>query len=487
MSDEIKNEKNGEKSFADLLKSYEPGESWDIQVGDKIKGEIVSIGQNTVFVDTGTKIDGVVDIEELRDENQDLPFQEGDEVELYVVSIDEGEIKLSKAVSGIGGLNMLKDAYRGKMPVEGKVLEQCKGGFRVEMLKRKAFCPISQMDVTYIEEPEAYVGQTHQFLITRLEEQGRNIVVSRRELLSRELEKAKAAFYSTLSAGEVYEGKVMRIMPFGVFVELFPGVEGMVHISELSWSRLEKPDEVVSVGDAIKVLVLGIEAGEKPSHKKISLSVKQIEGDPWESVEARFKAGDKVKGKVIKCLDFGAFVEIAPGIEGLVHISEMSYTKRVLKPEEIVGIGDEVSVMIKDVLPEKRRISLSLRDAEGDPWLEVADKYSPGQAINGTIEKKEKFGYFIVLEPGITGLLPASKIKKSVNSSGIEKLKEGESIAVIVKEIKIRERRITLGPGDSRDESNWQSFASGDEKTSMGSLGEKLQAALKQKGRKNKD
>ncbi|MDM8539410.1 S1 RNA-binding domain-containing protein, partial [Desulfobacterales bacterium HSG17] len=353
---------NEEESFADLFESYNTGMSEDLQVGDIVKGEIISIGMDTVFVNTGTKIDGAVEKLELLDENNELTFSLGDTLELYVVSLSENEIRLSKALSGAGGLNLLQDAYEGRVPVEGKVAEQCKGGFRIEVMQKKVFCPISQIDIKYVENPEPYVGETFQFLITRFEEQGRNIVVSRRELLSIEQEKAIKVFLDDVKPDAVLEGRVTNLMPYGAFVELFPGIEGMVHISELGWSRVENPEDVLKKDETVKVKVLSIEQGKKKGQLKISLSIKQITGDPWDNEEQAFRSGDKVKGKVTRLMDFGAFVEIFPGIEGLVHISEMSYTKRILKAEDVVRPGEMIDVMIKDIDMAKYRISLSIRD-----------------------------------------------------------------------------------------------------------------------------
>ena len=286
---------------------------------------------------------------------------------------------------------MLKEAFANAIPVEGKVIQTIKGGFQVEILKRRAFCPISQIDTQYVENGDVYVGQTYSFRITKLAEGGRNIVVSRRDLLEAELQKVRQAFMQELAVDQVYTGRVTRLMPYGVFVELVPGVEGMVHISELSWSRLEKPEEAVSPGDKIEVKVLRIEPGQKQI--KISLSAKQVGGDPWTRAAEEIKAGQKIVGKVVRCAPFGAFVEIRPGIDGLVHISEMSYTKRVLNPQEIVQPGQTISVVVKEVDIVKRRVSLSIRDAEGDPWLDVTDKFTVGQTVSATVEKKEKFGH----------------------------------------------------------------------------------------------
>jgi small subunit ribosomal protein S1 len=394
MNDVDKNESpETEESFADLFESYSSGMNENIQVGDQIRGKVISIGTNTVFVDTGTKVDGVVEKAELLDEEGQLDLAEGDALDLYVVAADESEIRLSKAISGIGGLTMLQDAWEQRIPVEGKVVSVIKGGFQVEMIKRRAFCPISQMDLTYVEDPEPYVGLTFLFLIKRFEERGRNIVVSRRDILQKEQDASREAFMAELDEEKVYEGTVVRIMPFGAFVSLAPGVEGLVHISELSWSRLDTPDQAVSVGDRLQVKLLGVKAGEKPGTQKISLSVKQALGDPWAEAPNKIRVGDKIKGKVTRCANFGAFVELYSGIEGLVHISEMSYTRRVLRPEEIVAPGDEVMVMIKEFDLDRKRISLSIKDAEGDPWADIDEKFKPGSAVRGRWKRKKGLAF----------------------------------------------------------------------------------------------
>ncbi|MBN2297292.1 MAG: 30S ribosomal protein S1, partial [Deltaproteobacteria bacterium] len=435
-----------QQTMADLLDAYSPDTDNAIRVGDKITGTIISIGKESIFVDTGRKIDGVVDSQELIDENGDLPYAVGDTIELYVVSIREGEIRLSRALSGIGGQNMLQDAYEQALPVEGRVTETIKGGFSVDVIKRRAFCPISQIDTVYVEQPEDYVGKTFRFLITELKEGGKNIVVSRRVLLEQEQKKEKKEFLDTLSIGTVHKGRVNTLMPYGAFIELIPGVEGMVHISEMSWSRLNSPDEVLQAGDTVTVKIIDIQTDNKSGEKKLSLSMKQIGEDPWESILKRFKTGDKTRGRVTRCMDYGCFVEIEPGIEGLVHISEISYKQRVNKPQDIVSVGETVDVMVKEIDPEKKRISLSMKDAEGDPWIDAVDKYKVDQAVEGIIEKKERFGFFITLEPGITGLLPKSRISRFHDPSSIEKMAQGERIMVLVEEIDPDQRRITLGP-----------------------------------------
>ncbi|GBC63809.1 30S ribosomal protein S1 [Desulfonema ishimotonii] len=482
------NNGNGEESFAELFESYNAGMTEDLQIGDKVTGEVISIGMDTIFVNTGTKIDGAVEKAEMLDENGELSCAEGDTLDLYVVAFNENEVRLSRALSGVGGFNLLNEAYAGQVPVEGKVIEQCKGGFHVQVFQHRAFCPISQIDIKYVETPEDYVGGAFQFLIKQLEKKGRNIVVSRRELLAREQKESHAKFLEDVNVGDVLDGRVANIMPYGAFVELFPGLEGMVHISELSWSRVEKPEEVVAKDDPVRVKILSIEEqekekdGKKEVRLKISLSIKQVTDNPWDREEKSFRVGDKIRGKVTRLMGFGAFVELEPGIEGLVHISEMSYTRRINRPEDVVSAGETVDVVIRDINYDSRRISLSIRDAEGDPWGDIEEKYTIGQSVEGTVEKKEKFGYFVTLEPGITGLLPKSKMSRSENPGAIEKIQVGEPITIIVEEIQADLRKITLAPTDARSEGDWRQF-SGDKRpassSAFGDLGDKLQAALK--------
>jgi small subunit ribosomal protein S1 len=471
------------EDFGALLEAYGGDIGGSVQVGDKINGKIIAIGSESVFVDTGTKIDGVVDKKELLDDKGLLTCGVGDRIELFIIAADEGEIRLSRALSGIGSLQLLTDAFRNRIPVEGRVTEICRGGFRVTVMQRTAFCPISQMDVKFVDTPENFVGETLLFMITQFEDKGRNIVLSRRKILENEQQKAREDFFTTLTTGVVLTGTVTRLMPYGAFVELIPGLEGMVHISELSWSRVEKPEETVRPGDRVQVKVLSIDTQEGSPREKISLSVKQVTGDPWADVLDKFQPGDIVKGKVTRCVPFGAFVEIAPGIEGLVHISEMSFVKRVQTPSDIVTPGESVTVMVKTIDGENRRVSLSIRDTEGDPWAEVPEKYPIGRSATGVLEKKEKFGYFITLEPGVTGLLPKSKIGQATDPKIYDNLKIGNSIAVVIDSVDRQNRKVTLAPGHGDAVEDWQKYASGPPRA-LSPLGEKLKLALSGKRKK---
>ena len=473
-----------EPSFAELLEAY-GGQSEDaLQVGDKVSVRVIAVGKDAVFVDTGTKIDGSVERDELLDEDGNLTCAVDDTLDLFVVAREEGEIRLSRALSGIGGLQMLQDAHDNQIPVEGKVQAVRKGGFDVRALQQRAFCPISQIDIRYVETPEDFVGQTFEFLVTQFEGRGRNIVVSRRRLLEKEREVSREAFMAELETGSVHEGRVVRLVPFGAFVELAPGVEGLVHISELSWSRVAEAGDVVREGDRLPVKVLDIKPGDKGQGAKIALSHKQAGEDPWETAIERFPAGAVVPAKITRCAPFGAFAELTPGIEGLIHISELSFTQRVRKPEDVVNPAETVSVMIKSVDRENRKVSLSLRDVTGDPWDTLADKYRAGQAVEGTVEKKAPFGLFVALEPGVTGLLPKARWSDALEPGRLENAKPGERLSVVVESIDREQRRIGLGPGERADGGgDWKTFApSGG--NAMGSLADKLQAALDAKQKK---
>ncbi len=305
-------------SFAEMLAQQEQDEGrFSLEPGQRVQARIVAITADTIFVSTGSKVDGIVDRAEMETDGE-LPYQVGDTLELYVITASPQEVKLSRAMSGDGSLAALEEARAAGMPVEGRVGAQVKGGYSVEIMKRRAFCPGSQMDLRPLTDPESVLGQTYAFLITKLENHGRNIVVSRRDLLERERAAALEQILADTHEGDTREGTVSRLSTFGAFVELAPGVEGMVHLSELSWSRVERPDDAVHVGDAVTVKVLGITRGEKGV--RIALSLKAAQEDPWNILHKSLTPGDVVSGRVTRLMPFGAFVEVLPGVEGLVHL-----------------------------------------------------------------------------------------------------------------------------------------------------------------------
>lgn len=478
---------NEETSFAELLNAYGDRAGGSVEVGQRLNVPIISVGEQSVFVDTGTKIDGVVDKAELLDAEGHCPFNVGDRLDLYVVEVGEHEVRLSKALAGEGGVSMLREAQQSGLPVEGRVQATCKGGFEIQVLKRRAFCPASQMD-THPVPPEAaaqFVGQELSFLVLRVEDRGRNIVVSRRALLEREHAKAREAFLAAAQPGDVVSGRIVRLTGFGAFVELVPGVEGLVHVSELDWRRVERPEEVVAVGQTLPVKILKIEAPAEGKNLRISLSAKQAGDDPWVARIDQLQEGAVVPAVITRCAPFGAFAELLPGIEGLVHISEMSYARRVNKPEEVVTPGEAVSVRIKSIDRSRRRIALSLREVAGDPWATAAQKYRAGQAVEGTVEKQEKFGLLVNLEPGLTGLVPRSRINEDTDPQRFLKLRPGDAVALVVESVRPEERRLTLAPPASAQRDDWRQHQANENSATLGTLADKLQQAMA--GRKPKD
>ncbi len=478
---------SAEQSFAEMLAEHEREEAPQshLSPGQRVTVRVVAITADTVFVGTGAKVDGIVDREELEVDGE-LPYKVDDTLDLYVVTATAQEVRLSKILRGAGNLAALEEARDAGLPVEGKVTALIKGGYAVDIMKRRAFCPGGQIDLRPLEDQESVVGKTLPFLITKLEKGGRNIVVSRRAILEREQAENRDALLEKVAVGDVIEGTVSRLAPFGAFIELAPGVEGMVHLSELCWTRVGRADEAVSPGDMVRAKILGIDRGEKGV--RISLSLRQVMDDPWKSVPERLHPGAVVPGKVVRTAQFGAFVEILPGVEGLVHISELSYERRILKTEEAVVAGDAVEVLVKDIDLDKRRISLSVRDVAGNPWDKVDETLSVDTEVTGTVEKRAPFGLFVTVAPGLTGLMPNSALLQSKSKSALERLAPGESVAVRIREIDTQNRRISLAPTDATEDSgaeekDWKRHMPkpAPRPAGMGSLGLALKAAMDKK------
>jgi small subunit ribosomal protein S1 len=339
---------------------------------------------------------------------------------------------------------------------------------------KTAFCPMSQMDLRRIDDPAAYVGKKFEFMITQFGERGRNIVVSRRKLLEEQKELSQAAFADEHKVGDILKGVVTRLEQYGAFVEIAAGLEGLCHISEVAWSRLGHPSEVLQVGQEVEVKILKIEEGN--GRMNVSLSIKQAGGEPWANMPQHIQVGEIVSGKVTRCVKFGAFVELAPGIEGLIPLSEMSYTKRVLRAEEMVKEGERVNVMVKDIRPEERRLSLSLKDASGDPWVMVAHKFPEGSVTKGRIERREPYGLFVKIDEGVVGLLPKSKALENPEFH-FDKVKIGDEVMVEISELKIEERRISLSIPQDPEAGAWKNFntsSTPSSSKSMGTLGDQF-------------
>lgn len=479
-------QEEGVEDFAAMLAAHETS-GHRLQAGQKVTGTVIAITGDSVFVDVGIKVDGIMERKDILDADGKETTAPGEPVEAWVIGVSAQEIRLSRSMSG-SGVAALEEARDAALPVDGRIAGSCKGGYTVEVLGKTAFCPGSQIGLASAEDAETLTGRTLQFLVIRVENRGRNIVVSRRALLDRERQEQLEALLEKLGVGDTVEGKISRFAPFGAFMELDTAVEGMIHLSELSWSRVGAPDEAVSLGDTVRAKVLSISKSDK-GQVRIALSRKQAEGDPWQDVTQRLENGAVVQGKVVRLAPFGAFVEILPGIEGLVHISELSWTKRVNKPEEILQVGDIVAVKIKEINADSRRISLSLRDAEGDPWQDAAQQFAPGSIVQGIVEGRSTYGLFITLAPGITGLLPAGIIKNAKNAGQYSKLDKGDSVTLVVQNLDTAARRISLAPEGSEasfsaDDKAWKQHASkgsGSANTGMNALAQALHKAMQNK------
>lgn len=474
--DEDTEKKKADSEFARMLNESFKTPQKKLSVGDKIRGEILVLGKEEVFVSTGTSTDASLSRRELLDEQGNLTHKVGDVLDLYVTQVRRSEVHVSIHPTSKNLADDLEDAFDMMLPVEGRVVEVCKGGVRVSMHGKIAFCPISQLDTVRVETGEEYVGKKFEFQITQFSEGGRNIVVSRRKLLEEQRGLSEVAFTEDKKEGTVVSGKVKKIEPFGAFVEVMPGVEGLLHVSEMAWSRVENPNDIVKVGQDIVVKVLKSE--NKDGRLRISLSLKQVGPTPWENLPAHIQVGAVVEGKVTRCMKFGAFVELAPGVEGLIPLSEMSYTQRVVRSDELIKEGERVSVKIKEIQPEAKRMSLSLRDAGADPWALAAQKYPVGAIVSGKVERREPYGLFVQLEEGVTGLLPKSKANEHPDFS-FEKVKLGDVIPVQIGELKLGERRISLEvPGDpNRDD--WKGYTAQASTGGFGTMADKLKKALK--------
>ena len=404
--------------------------------GQKAKGVVIAISGDDVFLNIGMKEDGVMDRKELGDREINI----GDEIEGFITSVSSQGVKLSKYMNG-DNIQALEEARDTELPVEGKIKGARKGGYDVEIMGKTAFCPGSQLGVN--GTPEELTGQKFAFLISRIENNGRNIVVSRRKLLDKEQRENLERFLERTKPGDIIEGRATRVAPFGVFVELAPGVEGLAHISQLAWSRVDNPEELFAPNDIVKVKFLGRETDDK-GRDRLSLSVKQALDDPWSDIENKFAVDSIVEGKVVRLAPFGAFISLGDGVDGLAHISELSWDKKIRDASDALKIGEKVKVKIKGINKEDKKISLSVKEAENDPWADINEKFAEGREYQGTVESRGQFGIFVNLAPGVTGLIPNSVLKTSKDAGKYSRLNAGDPISVIVQKVDCPAKRISL-------------------------------------------
>jgi small subunit ribosomal protein S1 len=398
----------------------------------------MKIGKDTIFVDLGGKSEGLADIQEFLDKKGNLTIEQGDWVEMRVASIRDG-VHLTKGmkVHGADALEILREAKENLIPVEGRVVRAIKGGFEIDLSGIRAFCPLGQIDLPFCEKPEEHVGARYPFRIMEIKEKGKNIIVSRRALLQEEQEKKLKETLARLKPGLECEGMVRKLTDFGAFVDI-GGIEGMVHISEISHGRITHPSEILNPGQQVRVRVMKIET-DKEGRPKISLSIKSMEPDAWEK-GLGFEEGEIIRGKVCRITDFGAFVEVAPGVDGLVHISEISY-ERVPHPSKLLKEGDMVDVLVMGIDRQMRRVSLSIREAMIRKKMEAegmgSDKVrlEVGQILKGIVEDSKPYGLFIRLPqlgPKVRGLLPTEELKDSGKGDIKRKFPKGQEIQVEV-------------------------------------------------------
>ncbi len=408
--------------------------------GTILKGTIISQIGNDVMVEVGLKSEGVVDAGEFASPEEIVP---GKQIEVLLEDTDSesGLILLSKRKADIiKGWEMIINTKKEGDTVTGKVIRRIKGGLLVD-IGVPVFLPASQVDIRKPGDISRFIGQDVDCKILKIDVEGRNIVVSRRKLIEEERRSSKEKVLAEIEIGQLRRGIVKNIADFGVFVDL-GGLDGLLHISDLSWGRISHPSEVVHLDQEIECVVIGVDK----ENEKISLGLKQKTPSPWEDVEVRYPVGAKVKGKVVNIMNYGVFVRLEDGIEGLVHISEMSWTKRLSHPGEMVGLGDEIEVVVLNVNKDKQEISLGLKQTETNPWTIAAKKYPPGTIVTARVRSMTNFGAFVEIEPGIDGMIHISDLswtKKYGHPS--EALQKGQEIKCVVLEVNEEKQRISLG------------------------------------------
>ncbi len=415
----------------------------NIQEGEVIRGRIVQVSDDFVMVDIGYKSEGQISIHEFRDESGKVQADVGDEIDVLLEyhDDDDGTIHLSKEKAAkIKVWDDISRIYSEDDTIEGKIVAKVKGGLAVD-IGVQAFLPGSQVDLRPIRNLESLIGHTFPFKVLKYNKKRRNVVLSRRALLEKERERMKSFTLATLEDSKVVEGIVKNITDYGVFVDL-GGIDGLLHITDMSWGRVGHPSEMFQIGDKIMVKVLSFDR----DNERVSLGLKQLVDDPWTMAEAKYPVGTKVRGRVVSLTDYGAFVEIEEGVEGLIHVSEMSWTKKIRHPSKVLSVGDEVEAVVLSINPESKRISLGMKQLESNPWDVIAQKYPVGTTIAGKIKNITDFGIFIGIDEGIDGLVHISDIswtKRVKHPSEI--FRKNQEVQAIVLNIDKDNERFSLG------------------------------------------
>ncbi len=428
---------NGE---GELTKAYDETLN-KIQEHQVVEGTVISIDKKEVVVNIGYKSDGIIPASEFR-YNPDLKV--GDKVEVYVESQEDknGQLELSHKKARLQkSWDNINKAMEGDEIIQGYIKSRTKGGMIVDVFGIEAFLPGSQIDVHPIRDYDIFVGKTMEFKVVKINQEFRNVVVSHKALIEAELEAQRKEIISHLEKGQILEGTVKNITTYGVFVDL-GGVDGLIHITDLSWGRVSDPHEVVELDQKINVVILDFDQEKK----RIALGLKQLTPHPWDSLDQNLKVGDHVKGKVVVMADYGAFVEIQPGVEGLIHVSEMSWSQHLRSAQDFLKVGDEVEAVILTLDRDERKMSLGLKQLKEDPWENIEVKYPVGSKHTAKVRNFTNFGIFVELEEGVDGLIHISDLswtKKIKHPSEFTKV--GETIDVVVLEIDKENRRLSLG------------------------------------------
>src|SRR5690606_12398581 len=424
-----------------------------INQGEIIEGIVVSINNKDVVLNVGFKSDGLVAASEFRD----LPdLKAGDKVDVFVESQEDanGQLVLSrKRAKTQKSWEAINQALENDTIIDGFVKSRTKGGLIVDIKGVEAFLPGSQIDIKPIRDYDVYVGKTMEFKVVKINHEFKNVVVSHKVLIEDDLESQKVEIVSKLEKGQVLEGTVKNITDFGVFIDL-GGVDGLLHITDISWGRIEHPKEVLSLDEKVNVVVLDFD-DEK---KRIALGLKQLTSHPWESLDADLGIGSKVKGKIVTVADYGAFLEIIPGVEGLIHVSEMSWSQNLRNPQEFMKIGDEIEAVVLTLDREERKMSLGIKQLTPDPWEKAAEKYPVGSKHKAVVKNMTNFGVFVEIEEGIDGLIHISDLSwsKKINHPN-EFTKAGEELDVVVLELDVENRKLSLGH-KQLEENPWDTF-----------------------------
>ena len=437
---------------AQITEAYDKTLS-NVNVGEVVEGTVTGVNKREVIVNIGYKSEGIIPVSEFR-YNPDLKV--GDKIEVYVESAEDknGQLALShKKARQLKSWDRVNEALEKDEIIKGYIKCRTKGGMIVDVFGIEAFLPGSQIDVKPIRDYDVYVDKTMEFKVVKINQEFRNVVVSHKALIEAELEAQKQVIMSKLEKGQILEGTVKNITSYGVFVDL-GGVDGLIHITDLSWGRVNHPEEIVALDQKINVVILDFDEAKK----RIALGLKQLTPHPWEALDQTLKVGDKVKGRVVVMADYGAFVEIAPGVEGLIHVSEMSWSQHLRSAQEFMKVGDEVEAVILTLDREERKMSLGIKQLTPDPWENIEVKYPVGTKTTAKVRNFTNFGVFVEIEEGIDGLIHISDLSwtKKVKHPG-EFTSVGADIEVVVLEIDKENRRLSLGH-KQLEENPWNEF-----------------------------